>query len=155
MSLTDLKIKSAKPNEKQYKLTDGDGLFLLVYTNGSKYWRYRYKFQRKECLLAIGTYPTVSLSETRSLRDETKSLLAENIDPLIEKKAKQLEDEIQVTMLTKDFSILRLGTNHQILRPTSSSFFMPKSFADKPCNVFSLLTNINPNQVKKWIHLVR
>lgn len=97
MSLTDLKIKSAKPNQKQYKLTDGDGLFLLVHTNGSKYWRYRYKFQRKERLLAIGTYPTVSLSEARSLRDDAKSLLAKNIDPLIEKKAKQLEDEIQVT----------------------------------------------------------
>lgn len=97
MSLTDLKIKSAKPKEKQYKLSDGDGLFLLIHTNGSKYWRYRYKFQRKERLLAIGTYPTISLSEARNMRDEAKSLLAKNIDPQVEKKAKQLEDEMQVT----------------------------------------------------------
>ncbi|OCG10249.1 integrase [Gilliamella sp. wkB178] len=97
MSLTDLKIKSAKPNVKQYKLTDGDGLFLLVHTNGSKYWRYRYYLKSKERLMSIGQYPNVSLSEARSLRDEAKSLLAKNIDPLIEKKAKHLEDEIQVT----------------------------------------------------------
>lgn len=77
----DLKTKFAKPNQKQSKLTNGDGLFLFVYTNGSKYWRYRHKFQRKECLLAISTYSTASLSEARYMRDNTKSLLAKNIDP--------------------------------------------------------------------------
>lgn len=97
MSLTDLKIKLAKPKVKQYKLSDGDGLFLLVHTNGSKYWRYRYKYQRKERLLAIGTYPTISLGEARNIRDEAKSLIVKNIDPQVEKKAKQLDDDMQVT----------------------------------------------------------
>lgn len=97
MSLTDLKIKSAKPHNKQYKLSDGDGLFLLVHSNGSKYWRFRYYFNGKEKFMSIGQYPNVLLSEARKIRDEAKSLLARNIDPQVEKKAKQFEDEIQVT----------------------------------------------------------
>ncbi|OCG77220.1 tyrosine-type recombinase/integrase [Gilliamella sp. Occ4-3] len=97
MSLTDLKIKSAKPHDKQYKLSDSDGLFLLVHANGSKYWRFRYYFNAKEKLMSLGQYPNVLLSEARRLRDEAKSLLARNIDPQVEKKAKQFEDEIQVT----------------------------------------------------------
>ena len=44
MPLTDIAIKSAKPQAKQYKLTDGDGMFLLVMPNGSKYWRLKYRF---------------------------------------------------------------------------------------------------------------
>lgn len=97
MSLSDLKIKSAKSKEKQYKLTDGDGLFLLVHPNGSKYWRYRYKYRGKEKLLAIGTYPILSLSEARNLRDEAKLQLAKQLDPVIQKKSKKLEQSEQST----------------------------------------------------------
>lgn len=97
MSLTDLKIKSAKPKVKQYKLSDSDGLFLLVHPNGSKYWRFRYSLLGKEKLMSIGQYPALSLSEARNLKDEAKSLLAKNIDPLVEKKAKQSEQERHVT----------------------------------------------------------
>ncbi|OCG44397.1 integrase [Gilliamella sp. Fer1-1] len=97
MSLTDLKIKSAKPHNKQYKLSDSDGLFLLVHANGSKYWRFRYYFNTKEKLMSLGQYPNVLLSEARRLRDEAKLLLAKNIDPQVEKKAKQSEEVIQVT----------------------------------------------------------
>ncbi|HCR85783.1 MAG TPA: hypothetical protein DIV86_03810 [Alphaproteobacteria bacterium] len=46
MPLTDIKVKSAKPQEKQYKLSDDGGLYLLVHPNGSKYWRLKYLFSR-------------------------------------------------------------------------------------------------------------
>ena len=44
MALTDIKVRSAKPQEKEYTLVDGDGMFLLVHPNGSKYWRFRFRF---------------------------------------------------------------------------------------------------------------
>lgn len=62
MALSDTKIRSAKPEDKAYKLTDGKGLFLLVHPNGSKYWRFRYRFSGKEKMLAFGVYPDVSLA---------------------------------------------------------------------------------------------
>lgn len=65
MALTDIKIRSAKPEAKAYKLTDGDGMFLLIHPNGSKYWRLRYRFGGKEKMLALGVYPEVLLADAR------------------------------------------------------------------------------------------
>lgn len=86
MSLTDFKIKSAKPKEKQYKLSDSDGLFLLISPNGSKYWRMRYYLDKKEYLLSLGTYPLITLSEARENRDKYRKLVAQGINPAEEKK---------------------------------------------------------------------
>ena len=60
MKLTDVAIKNAKPKGKSYKISDGDGMFLLVHSNGSKYWRMKYYFAGKEKMLALGVYPDVS-----------------------------------------------------------------------------------------------
>lgn len=54
MALSDVKVRKAKPEAKAYKLTDGDGMVLLVHPNGSKYWRLRYRFGGKEKMLALG-----------------------------------------------------------------------------------------------------
>ena len=54
MKLTDIAIRKAKPQSKPYKLADGDGMFLLVHSNGSKYWRLKYRLHGKEKLLALG-----------------------------------------------------------------------------------------------------
>jgi len=61
MALSDLKARRAKPEDKAFKLTDGEGIVLLVHANGSKYWRLRYRFCGKEKMLALGKYPEVSL----------------------------------------------------------------------------------------------
>ena len=76
MALSDTKIRSAKPEDKAYKLTDGKGLFLLVHPNGSKYWRFRYRFGGKEKMLAFGVYPDVSLAMRvkNEMRQENLSL---------------------------------------------------------------------------------
>lgn len=91
MSLNELKIKAAKPQNKQYKLYDNDGLYLLVHPNGSKYWRIRYYYLGKEKLMSIGVYPEVSLRDARLFKDETKALLARNVDPVLDKRLKQQE----------------------------------------------------------------
>lgn len=51
MALTDIKVKTAKPKDKPYKLADGGGMYLLINTNGSKYWRMKYRFAGKEKML--------------------------------------------------------------------------------------------------------
>lgn len=81
MALTNNEIKNAKPREKAYKLSDGDGLFLLISPNGSKYWRFKYYFNGKEKLLALGVYDQVTLAEARLRRNKARSLLNNEIDP--------------------------------------------------------------------------
>ncbi|ACH39996.1 integrase, bacteriophage P4-type [Citrifermentans bemidjiense Bem] len=87
MPLTDIAVKSAKPKEKDYKLSDGDGMYLLVTAGGGKRWRLKYRFLGKEKLLALGTYPDISLSEARNKRHEARKQLGHGIDPGAERKA--------------------------------------------------------------------
>lgn len=94
MSLNDLKVRNAKSKEKFYKLTDGDGLYLHVTEKKSKLWRFRYRFNHKEKLLALGSYPEVSLYDARTRRDEARKQIANGIDPSAVRKAmKQAETE--------------------------------------------------------------
>jgi hypothetical protein len=65
MPLTDIKVRTAKPEGKPYKLSDGGGLFLLVQPTGGKWWRYKYRYAGKEKLLALGAYPDVGLADAR------------------------------------------------------------------------------------------
>lgn len=94
MSLTELKIKSAKPKDKPYKLSDGDGMFLLIHSNGSKYWRLKYRVSGKEKLLALGTYPEVTLGEAREKRLAARKLISAGIDPSQHKKEAKKQQEI-------------------------------------------------------------
>ncbi|WP_061707814.1 tyrosine-type recombinase/integrase [Pseudenterobacter timonensis] len=93
MALTDIKVRTAKPTDKQYKLTDGSGMHLLVHPNGSRYWRLQYRFGGKQKMLALGVYPEVSLADARARRDEARKLLANGIDPGDKKKNDKVEQE--------------------------------------------------------------
>ncbi len=92
MPLTELAVKQSKPKEKDYKLSDEKGLFLLVKKNGSKYWRlkYRHPQTKKEKLLALGVYPEVGLKSARQKREDARALLAQGVDPSAFKKAEKL-----------------------------------------------------------------
>ncbi|UJS24040.1 Arm DNA-binding domain-containing protein [Thiothrix winogradskyi] len=79
-SLNDTAVKNAKPKDKEYKLSDGGGLYLLVKPNGSKLWHYKYKLQ-KEKVLSIGSYPEISLKDARLLHEEARALWARGVDP--------------------------------------------------------------------------
>ena len=92
MKLTDVAIKNAKPKGKSYKISDGDGMFLLVHSNGSKYWRMKYYFAGKEKMLALGVYPDVSLTAARKRRTEARETLTEGNDPgEVKKETKRLK----------------------------------------------------------------
>jgi len=85
--LSDVKVRNAKPKEKDYKLADGGGLYLLVSSTGGKLWRFKYGYGGKEKLLALGVYPIVGLSDARQRRDDAKKLLDNGVDPSINRKA--------------------------------------------------------------------
>lgn len=88
--LTDTRAKTAKPQDKLYKLTDERGLHLSVYPSGSKLWHMRYRIDGKEKTASLGKYPEVSLAEAREKRDQMRKLVAKDIDPVLaQKKAKE------------------------------------------------------------------
>ena len=89
MKLTDTAIKAAKPREKPYKLFDGEGLYLLINPDGSRWWRLKYRYGGKERLLALGTYPGTGLKKARDKRDDARNLLDDDIDPNAHRKAEK------------------------------------------------------------------
>lgn len=89
MKLNARQIETSKPKEKDYKLSDGGGLFLLVKTSGSKYWRLKYRIAGKEKLLSLGVYPDTPLSEARLKREEARKIIAAGGDPSENKKAEK------------------------------------------------------------------
>jgi len=91
--LTTLKIKSAQPSERAYKLADTGGLFLLVQPNGSKLWRYKFRVNGVEGLQALGAFPEVSLADARSEHAEARRLVAKGIHPV---QARRQDREEQV-----------------------------------------------------------
>lgn len=90
MRLSDIAIKAAKPAETPYKLFDGGGLYLLINPNGSRWWRFKYRYGGKEKLLALGTYPSTGLRKARDLHGEARARLRDGIDPNVAKQTEKL-----------------------------------------------------------------
>jgi integrase len=91
--LTVFAIDRARAKDKPYKLGDGNGLHLLIEPNGSKLWRFRYSFARKEKMISLGSFPAVSLATARMKRDDAKRVLAEGKDPSQRKRDEKLAAE--------------------------------------------------------------
>jgi len=90
-------IKNFAPADKLYRKTDSNGLVLEVKPSGVKAWRYRYKFEGKATMMALGNYPAVSLAEARRLRDEARLLLDQNINPREYKANRPVESVSTIT----------------------------------------------------------
>ena len=88
--LTAIEVKQAKPGDKDRKLADGGGLFLLITRSGAKYWRYKYRYVGREKLLALGIYPDVSLADARKRHQAARERLAQGIDPSEVRKVEKL-----------------------------------------------------------------
>jgi integrase len=88
-SLSEAIVRCAKPRERPYKLYDERGLFLLVSPGGARMWRFRYQFGKLEKQISLGLYPDVPLKRAREKRDEARRLVADEIDPSMERKARR------------------------------------------------------------------
>jgi integrase len=103
MSLTNVAVRNAKPAEKQYKLTDGRGMYLLIRPSGGRYWRLDYRYGGKRRTLALGTFPAVSLKEARRRCDEARQSLADGVDPLAIKQAAKRPNEDSFEALAREW----------------------------------------------------
>jgi len=96
VALTDIAIKSSKPRESAFKLSDGRGLQLHVTTQGSKLWRWAYRHEGKQKLMALGVYPGISLAQARDKADLARKLLATGIDPMAARKSHKIARRLAV-----------------------------------------------------------
>ncbi|QXF12812.1 MULTISPECIES: tyrosine-type recombinase/integrase [Sphingopyxis] len=90
MALSNVQITQAIPRDKEYKLSDGGGLYLLIRPNGSKLWKHKLRINGKEKKLSYGAFPLVSLKEARLKRDETKLAMSRGEDPVQQRRETKL-----------------------------------------------------------------
>ena len=90
--LNDTQIRKAKPQAKPYKLTDSNGLYIVINPNGSKLWRYRFRIDGKESVFSIGAYPEISLAEAREKRKEARLLVQQGINPAKDRAEKKRQN---------------------------------------------------------------
>jgi len=84
--LTEASIGLIKPLRRTLKVTDGDGLDLMVVPTGGRYWRYNYRFDGKQKTPALGIYPDVPLEWARARHQAARRLLASDVDPSSQRK---------------------------------------------------------------------
>ncbi len=90
MALTDTAVRTAKPRDREYKLADGGGLYLLVTAAGGKLWRLKYRAHGVERKLALGRYPDVTLSAARKARDDARVKAGAGDDPAAAKRRERV-----------------------------------------------------------------
>ena len=133
MPLTDTAIRAAKPADKPQKLFDGNGLFLFIAPSGAKSWRLKYRFQGREKLLTLGTYPQLSLKEARESSAGARKKLSGGIDPSAEKKVKALSAQITFEAVTREW--------HENQKPTWTEAYAKDVLERVDRNVFRYLGN--------------
>ncbi|MCT7604416.1 tyrosine-type recombinase/integrase [Aliarcobacter butzleri] len=111
--LTELEIKKAEIKDKDYNLSDGDGLYFVVRRNGSKFFRLDFRYGGKRLSMSLGTYPKVSLKEAREKKDEAKKLLGQNINPISEKKIKKASEYLTLGIVINEWLELRAKSSSE------------------------------------------
>ena len=149
MKLTDSIIRSEKPTDKRKQLADGNGLVLYIMPNGSKLWRYRYRYNGSPKMLSLGEYPTATLKDARAERERVSDLLAQGIDPSIERKEKKLS---QAYAIENDFrSVARAWwDNWKVANSEAHALKVWSIFEKDICPVFGKypVENIKPSLVR-------
>ncbi len=130
MPLTDSSARTAKPRSAPYKLSDAGGLHLLVNPNGSRLWRLAYRFAGKQKTLALGSYPTVTLAKAREARDSAKRLLADGIDPGLQKRRDKLAAKASGNATFKAIALEYLDNRRHALTPLYADQILRRLDAD-------------------------
>jgi len=155
--LTDSTIRAAKPREKDYKIPDERGLYMLVTTAGGKLWRFRYRFHGKDSAMALGKYPEIRLAKARVRRDEMRERLFYGIDPA----AKRRKEKHQVNNTFKSVALEFLERNGtDKCEPRLQKYVFP-AIGAMPINavtapdLLACLRRIEENKVYETAHRVR
>ncbi len=159
--LSDIQVKRAKPKEKDYKLSDGAGLFLLVTPTGGKFWKLRCQIDGKEQKLSLGEYPRLSLIEAREKREEIKKQISEGVDPrkkTITMTRKSFQDVAEEWFAVKGTSFSKSHAVRQERRLSGKVF---PYIGDKPVDdirvteLLDLLRRIEETNCVETAHRVR
>lgn len=94
MPLTNIQLKAATPKSRDYKLADERGLYVLVRTNGSKLFKFKYRFAGREKKLSFGAFPETTLQQARKRRDQARRQLEEGIDPGEHARMKKIAEKV-------------------------------------------------------------
>ena len=140
--LSDIKIKSLKPQEKLYAVADEKGLSLEVSPKGGKWWRFKYRFDGKQKRLSLGTYPDVGLKEARNARDDLRKRIAEGVDPANIRKAEKQSKGDQ-----NSFEVIAREWHHKF-KPNWSDEHAERTITRFEKNVFPWLGTLNINGIK-------
>ena len=94
MALTDIQVRNAAPRERDFKMSDSGGLYILIRSNGSKLWRMKYRVDGREQKLSFGPYPAISLKDARLRRDEARVEIGRGGNPARRERSERIEAEI-------------------------------------------------------------
>ena len=103
MPLTNTAIRNAKPRSKRYRLFDSQGLYVEVAPNGGKWWRLKYRIQKKEKRLSLGVYPEVTLKEARDKRDQARLLISTGADPIEARKTQPVSNSVSFEAVAREW----------------------------------------------------
>lgn len=135
--LSDVEVRNAKPSDKPRKLSDGNGLTVLIHPNGSKYFQLRYTLYGKEKTLQLGIYPDMSLSDARAAAKSARKLVADGIDPVQEKRR---QAEVRATEAEATF---RSIANEWLgIKSSISDSYRDKIIATFNANVYPRIGNL-------------
>lgn len=142
--LSEALVEDARPKNKDYKLSDGFGLHLLVTSTGGKLWRFQYRYSGKQKLLAFGSYPDVSLEDARKKREEAQKLLADGLDP------SQFKKEQKISQVRQESSNLEAVARewHDRFKSTWSKRNADYLLTRLQFDVFPFLGNIRISEIK-------
>lgn len=168
MSLSQFAIDRARPKDKFYLLSDGDGLHLRISPNGKRQWRLRFRFGGKANMISFGPYPAVSLAEARRKRDKAKEQLAAGINPALVRKLEKLAysvaaqntfgalaDEHLANLERNDAAEQTLSKNRWMLQDLARPL-RNRPIADiKPVEVLDLLKKIELSGRRDTAHRLR
>ena len=166
MALSQLAIINAKPKDKPYMLSDGEGLHLQIYTSGSKLWRLRFRFRGKANMMSLGAFPTVSLKEAREKRDQIKKQIAAGIDPSLRKKLDRigaasaatfgsLADEYIANLEANDAADITVSKNRWLLEDLATPIRNRPVSEIVPAELLDILKKIEASGRRDTAHRLR
>ncbi|NMP27501.1 tyrosine-type recombinase/integrase [Rahnella sp. SAP-1] len=143
MSLNDAKIRTLKPTNKPFKVSDSHGLYLLVKPGGSRHWYLKYRVSGKESRIALGAYPAVSLSDARQQREGIRKMLALNINP-----AQQRSAECGSHTPEKIFKTLALAWHRSNKKWSQNT--ADRLLASMNNHIFPVIGHLSVTELKPW-----
>jgi integrase len=148
MQLSFPKVDIAKPKAKEYKLSDGFGLHLLVTPSGGKLWRFQYRFANKQKALAFGPFPEISIADARKRREDARQLVATGIDPGDVKKDLKIQEQAQAAVDANTFEVIARRW-HQHKKPEWSTNHSDRLLHRLELDVFPTLGNRPIGDIKR------